>query len=484
MKLYNTLTRKIETFEPANMGEVSFYHCGPTVYWTQHIGNLRGMTMGDLLVRTLRYLGYTVTHVRNYTDVGHLSSDADTGEDKMERGAKREGLKPQEIADKYIRIFESDAAEINLLEPTHKSRATQYIGEMIDLVSELLAKGNAYETDLAVYFDISTFPGYTALSGQNLDDLVKGAGRAEVEDPAKRSPLDFAMWFFRTGIHVGALQYWPSPFRSRLAPDGSGFPGWHIECSAMSRKLLGATIDIHMGGVEHIPIHHTNEIAQSEAASGKKFVRYWLHNEHLVVDQGKMAKSAGTGMTLTEVKSRGFDPLALRYFFLSAGYRTRQNFTWDALTDAARGLIELRIQAARARGLGLERTALSEDKLAKVDRYRQQFTDALESDLNIPAGLATCWEVLKSNIPPGDKYDLLIEFDRVLGLNLAESAETSDKLISPPDLPADAQALFFRRQELRRQGNFTEADKLRGELGKMGFTVRDTPDGDSTIRKS
>ena len=295
MKLFNTLSRSKEEFIPISQGRVLFYHCGPTVYWTQHIGNLRGMMMGDLLRRSLEFCGYVVKHVRNYTDVGHLTSDSDTGEDKMEKGAKREGMTPEKIAKKYIDIFESDTKALNLLEPTFKPRATEYIAQMIDIISVLLEKGFAYTTDLAVYFDVTKFSTYTQLSHQQMDKIQEGAGKADVSDPRKIHAADFALWFFKAGVHSNALQVWKSPFQSLLVRDGVGFPGWHIECSAMSKALLGTTIDIHLGGVEHIPVHHTNEIAQSEGASGAPFVHYWLHNEHLLAGDKKMAKSEGTG---------------------------------------------------------------------------------------------------------------------------------------------------------------------------------------------
>ncbi|MCK5084921.1 MAG: cysteine--tRNA ligase, partial [Candidatus Pacebacteria bacterium] len=341
MKLYNTLTRKIEKFKPIEKNVVKLYHCGPTVYWTQHIGNLRGMFCADLAVRTLSYLGYKVKHVRNYTDVGHLTSDEDAGEDKMEKGARREGLDPAEIAEKYIRIFEQDTQELNILEPTIKPRATKHIQEMIDMTQTLINKGYAYRTDLAVYFDVSKAKNYTKLSRQILEKNIQGAGKSEISDPQKKHPSDFALWFFRAGAHKNALQYWPSPFSSSLVENGQGFPGWHIECSAMSKKYLGNTLDIHMGGIEHIPVHHTNEIAQSESANGVKFANYWLHNEHLLVDNKKMAKSEGTSHSLLEIKEKEFNPLSLRYLFLTAHYRSKLNFTWKSLKASENALNKL-----------------------------------------------------------------------------------------------------------------------------------------------
>lgn len=479
LHLYNTLTRKKELFKPITGGHVLFYHCGPTVYWTQHIGNLRGMTMGDLVVRTFRYFGYDVRHVRNYTDVGHMTSDSDTGEDKMEKGAKREGLSPQQIADKYIAVFENDAKAMNLLDPTVKPRATAYIPEMIAMVTTLLDKGFAYTTDLAIYFDVSKFPTYTELSRQKMDKLEVGAGKAEVSDPQKKHPNDFALWFFRGGSHKNTMQYWDSPFSSPLVTNGQGFPGWHMECSAMTRALLGETIDIHMGGVEHIPVHHTNEIAQSEAANGVKFANYWLHNEHLLVNDKKMAKSEGTGYALAELIDKGFDPLALRYFFLTAHYRSRQNFTWEALGGAQKALTDLRgMMANWKKEEG--RTIISEEKLEKVEAFRKKFTDALENDVNVPQALAVVWEVAKSNIPSPDKYDLIREFDQVLGLELSndELPMTNDTV----EIPKEIKELVDKRNALRAEKKFSESDAVRKQIEEQGFVLEDNASG-TTVRK-
>ena len=466
MKLYNTLTRKLEDFVPFEDGKATFYHCGPTVYWTQHIGNLRGMTMGDILVRTLRRFGYHVTNVRNYTDVGHLTSDADTGEDKMEKGAKREGLTPDAIAEKYITIFEDDTKSLNLVEPNFKPRPSQLIPEIIEMVKILMDKGFAYATDYAVYFDVSKFPNYTKLSRQKLDQNVGGAGKGEAEDPKKKHFSDFALWIFKKGSHANALQTWDSPW-------GVGFPGWHIECSVMAKKYLGNTVDIHMGGVEHIPIHHTNEIAQSESANGVAFVRYWLHNEHLVVNQEKMAKSKGTGLSVAEVEERGFDPLALRYLYLTAHYRTRQNFTWEALGGAQSSLNELRARISNIKNQISNRKTLSQEKLEKVDTYRKQFDAALAGDLNTPQALAVVWEALKSNIPSQDKYDVLLDFDEVLGLRLA----AGDWEHGTAEIPDEVTKLGEQLDALRKTKKFIEADAVRTKIISEGFKVETTPHG-------
>ncbi|MEK7533632.1 MAG: cysteine--tRNA ligase [Patescibacteria group bacterium] len=473
MKLYNSLTRTTEEFVPITKGKALFYHCGPTVYWTQHIGNLRGMTMGDLLVRTIRHFGYEVTHVRNYTDVGHLTSDSDTGQDKMEKGAKREGVTPEAIAEKYISIFEDDTRALNLVEPTYKPRPSKLIPEIISMVQTLLDKGYAYITDFAVYFDVSKFPDYTRLSRAKMEKNVGGAGKGDAEDPKKRYFADFALWIFRAGTHENALQTWESPFHSSLVASGRGFPGWHIECSVMAKKYLGDSLDIHMGGVEHIPIHHTNEIAQSEAANGVPFVRYWLHNEHLVVNQEKMAKSQGTGLSISEVKEKGFDPMALRYFYLTAHYRTRQNFSWEALADAARAYGELKKQIARMRSQAEKRNTLSDEKLVKVDAFREKFDEAMSNDLNTPQALAVVWELIKSNIPSQDKYDLLLDFDEVLGLQLSEVEETS----MDAAIPEEVRILVQKRETLRQAKQFIESDKVREEILLLGYEIKDTSAG-------
>ncbi len=455
MFLYNTLTRRKEKFVPLEKNKVRFYQCGPTVYWTQHIGNLRAMTIGDLLVRSMRYLGYQVKFVRNYTDVGHLTSDADLGEDKMEKGARREGLTPEQLAEKYIQIFERDCKLLNLVEPDYKPRATETVEEIKQLVKTLLDKGYAYITELAIYYDTSKFKNYTQLSRQKLIEQQQGAGKADVEDKQKKHSADFALWFFKKGKHKGALQTWNSPW-------GEGFPGWHIECSAMSKKFLGETIDIHMGGVEHIPIHHTNEIAQSEAANGVKFVNYWLHNEHLLVDDKKMAKSEGTVYSLQELMDKGFDPLDLRYFFLQAHYRSQQNFTWDALTAASsarqnllRLIFSLTQKASGAVG-------------SKILHWQERFVKALEDDLNIPQALAIVWEMLGSGGKPADLLQTVYDFDKVLGLKATELKS---------QIPEQLLKLAKLRKKLREKGDYKKADELRRRAEAAGYIIEDTQDG-------
>lgn len=475
MKLYNTLTRTIEEFKPIKDKKVGMYYCGPTVYWTQHIGNLRGMFCADLVVRVLKYLGYKVKFVRNYTDVGHLTSDSDTGEDKMEKGVKREGLNPQQIADKYIKIYEQDTAKLNLGEPNVKPRATKYIKEMIKMIQTLLDKGFAYTTDLAVYFDVTKAQNYNQLSGQNLDEQIKGAGTGEVEDPQKKHPADFALWFFKASRHQNALQTWSSPFKSPLVEKGQGFPGWHIECSAMSKKNLGDTLDIHMGGIEHIPVHHTNEISQSESANGVKFVNYWLHNEHLTVNGGKMAKSEGTGYSLQEVEDKGFKPLALRYLFLQAHYGSKQNFTWEALQASQTGLEHIYNQVLE---LGKKPTfakaSVGKGKVSK--EFKDKFIAALSDDFNSPQALAILQEVLKSKLSDHDKLATILDFDKVLGLDLGKIKK--EKI----EIPKEVQDLVKEREEARKNKEWQKSDELRDKISELGYLVEDTVAG-SIVKK-
>ncbi|MFZ6034817.1 MAG: cysteine--tRNA ligase [Patescibacteria group bacterium] len=457
MKIYNTLSRKIEDLMPIKDHEILFYHCGPTVYWVQHIGNLRAMTWADFIRRSFVYLGYTVKFVRNYTDVGHLTSDEDQGEDKMEKGARREGKTPQEIADKYIKIFERDTRSLNIIEPDFKPRASEYISQMQEMIKTLIDGGYAYITDMAVVYDVSKFPGYNKLNHQKMDLNLAGAGHGTVEDPHKKHFADFNLWVFKKGAHAKALQTWPSPW-------GEGFPGWHIECSVMAKSLLGETIDIHMGGVEHIPVHHTNEIAQSEAANRKPFVHYWLHNEHLNVNSAKMAKSQGTGFTLKEIIDHGFSPLDLRYFFMSAHYRSKQNFTWEALKGAATALTNLREAVLDLRALSPKPVEINRE-----NGFKNTFESYLGNDFQISQALALVWELLKSTISPGEKLALILDFDRVLGLDLDKVRDVK--------IPDNIRDLAEKRLVAKKSGNYAQADELREEIKRLGYEVEDLKDG-------
>ncbi|MBU1046544.1 cysteine--tRNA ligase [Patescibacteria group bacterium] len=464
LKIYNTLGREKQEFKPLKEGLVSFYYCGPTVYSQQHIGNLRGSFCADSVHRSLDYLGYNVNFVSNFTDVGHLVSDEDEGEDKIEKGAKKEGLSPAEITKKYIDIYEKDTQELNILPPTTRCRATDYIQEMIDMIQILMDKGFAYQTDLAIYFDISKAKNYTQLSGQNLEDLQSGSGAGDVADPQKKNNSDFAVWFFKAGKHKNALQSWESPW-------GEGFPGWHIECSAMSKKHLGDAIDIHMGGIEHIPTHHTNEIAQSESANGVKFTNYWIHNEHLGIDGTKMSKSLGNVVYVDDVIKKGFNPLSLRYFFMQAHYRSKQNFTWKALESAQTGYERLLNSLS---GLGEKKGNVSED-------FMNQFKEKLSDDFGLPQALALISEVLKSDLANEDKLATILDFDKVLGLDLEKNFMSlqgaKQSSLEIKELPQDIQDLILERNLAREAQNWSESDRIRDEIEAEGYVVKDTDKG-------
>lgn len=464
--LYNTLSKEKEIFKPIEKNKLSFYQCGPTVYWTQHIGNMRAMVLADFINRTFKYFGYDVSFVRNYTDVGHLTSDQDFGEDRMEIASKRENVSPKEISEKYTKTFESDIKELNTIFPNYKPKATEYVDEMIKMVQILLDKGWAYSTDLAIYFDVSKVKDYTKLSRQNLDENISGAGSADIEDPNKKHPVDFSVWFFKAGDHKNALQYWKSPFSSPLVKDGEGFPSWHIECSAMIRKLLGKTIDLHMGGIEHIPVHHTNEIAVSEAVNDVPLTNYWLHNEWLTVNDGKMSKSGGKVFSLSEVEEKGFNPLSLRFFFTQAHYRSRQNFTWEALEAAQKGYVRL-INIIQSLG----------DKLGKVDEnFKKSFSEKIADDFNIPQSVAVLFEMLKSDILNEDKLATVLDFDKVLGLKLEESI---NKKI---DISEEVKKLIEEREVARKDKNWTKSDALRDKIKGLGYEVKDTSDGQQVVK--
>jgi len=427
--------------------------------------------MADLINRSLKYLGYETNFVRNYTDVGHLSGDndgdADTGEDRMEKAAKRENLDPLKIAEKYKKIYEEDIQKLNTIFPTHRPEATKYIQEMQKMVQELLEKGFAYSTPLAIYFDVSKATHYHRLSGQKAEKNISGAGSGEVSDNEKKNPEDFALWFFKAGAHKNALQTWDSPFESPLVENGRGFPGWHIECSAMGRALCGNTLDIKMGGIEHIPIHHTNEIAQSENANGEKYVNYWVHNEHLLVDGKKMSKSEGTSYSLAEVEEKGFSPLDLRYFFLQAHYRSKQNFTWDSL-QASKNAREKLVAKLKAFPDG--------GKISQ--KWKEKFIEKIEDDFSIPEALSVAWEVLKSDLPDADKKATILDFDQVLGLDLEKEISKNEKI----EIPNEVQKLLEERKKTREEKDWEKSDELRDKISELGFEVRDE-NGEQILKK-
>ena len=489
LRLYNTLTRKLEEFRPLNPPTVTYYSCGPTVYDFAHIGHARTYVFADILERVLIFNGYKVKRVMNITDVGHLTSDSDTGEDKMELASRRSGKGAQrgkktvwEIAKFYTEDFLKMSKKLNIRKPEIVCRATDNISSMIRIIELLEKKGFTYRIKDGIYFDTSKFPKYGELTGSSFNQLqksLKAGARIEVVE-GKKHPTDFALWKF-TPRGVKRQMEWDSPW----APPGvrgkvRGFPGWHIECSAMSMKFLGETIDIHTGGVDHIPIHHTNEIAQSEAATGKRFVKYWLHADHLLVEGEKMSKSLGNFYRVTDLEKKGFSPLSLRYLFLTASYRTQMNFTWKALTAAQSALDNLydQISDFRFQISDKKRMSLSEGKLEKINNYRDKFTAAINDDLNMPKALATTWEVVKSNIPPGDKYDLLLLFDEVLGLGLKELRIKKQEL----RIPKEIMELMDKREILRKEKKWAEADEIRKDLEKKGYVLEDTPTGTKVRR--
>ncbi len=457
--LYNSRTRRKEAFEPIEAGHARIYSCGPTVYAPQHIGNLRPYLLADILKRCLLEEGLRVTHVINVTDVGHLTDDADAGEDKMELAARRSGRRAEEIADLYTAQWSRDTQRVNCLPPDTLCKATENIPEQIELAVKLEARGCTYRIDDGIYFDVSKFPRYAEFARLDLAAQKEGARVGRVA--GKRNPVDFAIWKFAS---KGAKrqQEWDSPW-------GRGFPGWHLECSAMSSKYLGTRFDIHTGGVDHIPVHHTNEIAQSELAFDvHPWVNYWLHNEFYDIRGEKMSKSKDNVAVLDDLIERGIEPLAYRYFFLQGHYRQQVSVTPEALDAAAIGYRRMLTQAAALR------ETKGEGDPERQRSYRQRFRAAMRDDLNAPQALAVAWEVLRSDkIPEVDRRDLLLSFERILALDL----DTAD----PPELVSESdpriEALVARREEARARRDFAEADRLRDELAAEGISLIDTPDG-------
>lgn len=454
LKLYNTLTRKKEEFVPLKKGTVKMYSCGPTVYNYAHIGNMRAYIFMDTLRKVLKYNGYKVKHVMNITDVGHLVSDADEGEDKMAKTARIENRSVYEIAKEYTDAFMKDIKALNIDTPEHIAKATEHIREMEIYVNDIVKNGYAYETSKGVYFDTSKLPNYgKMLSNNNIDDLKAGA-RVEV-DTEKRNPQDFALWIKAPKEHI---MKWNSKW-------GLCYPGWHIECSAMSRKYLGDKFDIHTGGVDHIPIHHENEIAQSIGATGHNLANYWMHVEFLLIDGGKMSKSLENVYTLNDLKAKGIDALSYRYFTYSSHYRNKLNFTWDAIKSAKNSLNKLR-----------DMIALHKDVNKKIDKniiskYEEQFLDAINDDMNMPVAISIVWEIAKEKEKSNDFYELIKKFDSVLSLDL----DKNDK--EDINIPEDIKLILNERKDARENKNFAKSDELRDKLKELGYIVKDTKDG-------
>ncbi|MBI5622381.1 MAG: cysteine--tRNA ligase [Elusimicrobia bacterium] len=457
ISLFNTLTRRKEAFAPIEPPKVGLYTCGPTVYNFQHVGNYRTYIFEDSLKRALRFFGYEVRHVMNITDVGHLVSDADEGEDKLEIGAAREGKSAWDIAKLYTDAFLSDSRELNLLPPDVLCRATDHIPEQIGLIKRLESKGLVYRTSDGLYFDTAKFPGYARLMGaEHVKGLEEGARVAANRE--KKALTDFALWKFSAKDKKRQME-WESPW-------GTGFPGWHIECSAMAMKYLGETFDIHCGGVDHIPIHHTNEIAQAEGATGAPFVRWWMHAEFLLMNQAKMAKSAGGFVTLADVKAKGFDPLDYRYHCLTAHYRRQLDFTWDTLEAG-------RTSRRRLREASLE--LAKEPAAAAPEAFENAFRESLGDDLNMPGALAGVWDCLRSDAPAGGKRAFLEKAETVLGLGLFQEERVA--------LPPEAEGLLAGRAKARQDKDFALSDKLRKDLESLGILVEDTKQGQKWRRK-
>ncbi|HSS71012.1 MAG TPA: cysteine--tRNA ligase [Casimicrobiaceae bacterium] len=456
LRLYDNYTRSLRGFEPLRDRAVGMYTCGPTVYDYQHIGNFRTFLFEDVLKRVLEWNGYSVTHVMNITDVGHLVSDADEGEDKMEKGARRAGKSAWEIARVYTEAFLEDMRALNIEPPTLLPRATDHIREQIEFIADLEKNGYTYRTPDGIYFDTSKQPDYGYLA--RLDKAGLEAGK-RVELGEKRHPTDFALWKFSPPGEKRQME-WDSPW-------GKGFPGWHIECSAMAQRYLGDYFDIHCGGEDHIPVHHTNEIAQTEARVGTRLANFWMHGYFLLENDAKMAKSAGEFLRLTLLVQRGYDPLAYRYLCLTAHYRSQLNFTWEALDGAATALDRLR------RGFH----ALPEGGSADPG-YLERFTVKINDDLNIPRALALAWDVLRGELPPAARKATLGRFDRVFGFGLAAWQPREETI------PETVQALAAARAAAREAKNWAEADRLRAELQVAGWEVEDKPDGYALKRRS
>jgi cysteinyl-tRNA synthetase len=455
--LFNTLTRQKEVFRPLHDDYAGLYTCGPTVYNFAHIGNLRTFLFEDVLVRALKYNGIPFRRVMNITDVGHLTGDRDMGEDKLEKGAKKEGKTAWELAEFYTEAFKKDMARLNILEPDVWCKATDTIPEQIDLIRTLEEKGFTYQTSDGIYFDTLRFPNYARLSNQNLDSLLEGA-RVE-RNPEKRNFTDFALWKF-SPKDVQRQMEWDSPW-------GKGFPGWHIECSAMAMKYLDDHLDIHCGGTDHIDVHHTNEIAQSEAATGKPFFRFWMHGAFLQISGGKkMAKSADNFLTVENaLEGRGIDPLAYRYASFLTHYRNPMEYSDESIQAAENGLNHLRNQVRTVSGAA-GGTAADRPNAG----FRDKFREALNDDLNMPRAMAVVQETLKADIPPAEKLAAVLDFDRVLGFNL-------DRVESGAALPAEIQALVDERIRAREEKNWSRSDELRDQLQGLGYTVQDGKDG-------
>jgi cysteinyl-tRNA synthetase len=458
LHLYDTYTRSVRPFEPLSPPDVGLYTCGPTVYDYAHIGNLRTYVFEDILRRVLLFNGYRVKHVMNITDVGHLTSDADTGEDKMEKGSRRTGRSAWEIAEFYTEAFKADLRHLNILEPDIWCRATDHIAEQIAEIRCIEAAGYTYRTSDGIYFDTVKLPGYGYLARLDVAGLEAGK---RIEMGEKRHPTDFALWKFSPPDQKRQME-WDSPW-------GVGFPGWHIECSAMSAKYLGPYFDIHCGGEDHITVHHPNEIAQTEACHGTRLANFWMHGHFLQVDDAKMAKSAGDFLRVQTLIDHGYDPLVYRMLCLSAHYRTNLNFNWQGMDSAASALHRLRLAVHAWGDPGTEQADAP---------YMARFTQEINDDLNLPRAMAVTWDLVRSDLPEAVRKATITEYDRVLGLNLAAWEPVEEAI------PDAVMALVEQRQRARAEKRWKEADALRDEIIAAGYDIKDTPQGPQVSRRS
>ena len=464
VKLYNTLTKQKSDFVPLNGNEVRIYSCGPTVYSYAHIGNFRTYIFMDNLRRMLEYNGYNLKHVMNITDVGHLESDSDEGEDKMEKAAKKENKSPYEIAEFYTKAFFKDMEKLHIERPEIIAKATEHIPDMLEFAKEIVKNGYGYETSTAIYFDVSKLDKYPVLSNRNIEEQIAGA-RVDV-DPEKRNPYDFAIWIKAPENHI---MKWDSPW-------GLSYPGWHLECSAMSRKYLGEEFDIHTGGVDHIPTHHENEIAQSKGAFGKIPAQIWMHVEFLQIDGGKMSKSLGNVYTISQLEEKGIEALAYKLFCYTAHYRTKLNFTFEGAAASQKALNRLR-EAFVKHNNGNDNV---DDEL--IQKYKNKFLDAINDDLNMPLAMSTVWELARNDLKSKKISDLLLDFDKVLGLDLKNSEKYLEEQ-NKVELPDEIADLLEKRKKAREEKNWQLSDEIRDVLKEKGYIVKDTKEG-MTVEKT
>lgn len=456
---YNTLTRKKEQFTPINKDEVRMYSCGPTVYKDATIGNMRTNIFQDVLRRVLKYNGYKIKHVMNITDVGHLVSDGDEGEDKMLKSAREEHKTPLEIAEHYTKLFFNDLKLLNIETPEIICKATEHIQEMLSYVEKLVENGYAYETSTAIYFDVSKLDKYPILSNHNVDEQKAGA-RVDV-DPEKRNPYDFALWIKAPENH---LMKWDSPW-------GPSYPGWHIECSAMGQKYLGEQFDIHTGGIDLIPTHHENEIAQSKGACGKVPANFWMHGEYLLIDGGKMSKSLGNVYLVKDFIERGYDPIVYKLFSYSCHYRNKLNFTWEGIEGAAKSLERLK-QGYKANLAGTDEV---EEK--EVQGFEEAFHKAINDDLNMPSAMSVVWEVVRFDKKSPKLAELLLKFDTILGLKIDKETKKEQE-----EIPQEILDLVEERKQARANKDWAKSDELRDLIQSKGYEIKDSKD-ETEIRK-